>query len=134
MTTGVTEHTGNRITTRDGTELFYKDWGAGQPVVFSHGWPLNADAWDEQAFLVASNGYRAVAHDRRGHGRSGQPWAGNDLDTYADDLAELVEGLDLKKAILVGHSTIRGEVPAHQSRLKPARTRDPCGRRAGTSF
>ena len=83
------------ITTRDGTEIFYKDWGSGRPVVFSHGWPLTADAWDDQLFLVASNGYRAVAHDRRGGGRSGQPWNGNDLDTYADDLAELIEALDL---------------------------------------
>src|SRR3954453_8112828 len=93
----------------DGAEIFYKDWGTGQPVVFSHGWPLNADAWDEQAFLVASNGYRAVAHDRRGHGRSSQPWNGNDLDTYADDLAELIEALDLRDVVLVGHSTGGGE-------------------------
>ena len=81
------------ITTRDGTEIFYKDWGTGQPVVFSHGWPLTADAWDDQLFFVASSGYRAIAHDRRGGGRSGQPWNGNDLDTYADDLAELIEAL-----------------------------------------
>ena len=79
------------ITTRDGNEIFYKDWGTGQPVVFSHGWPLNADAWDEQAFFVASHGYRAIAHDRRGHGRSTQPWNGNDMDHYADDLADLIE-------------------------------------------
>jgi non-heme chloroperoxidase len=104
------------ITTQDGTELFYKDWGTGQPVVFSHGWPLNADAWDEQAFLVASNGYRAVAHDRRGHGRSGQPWTGNDLDTYADDLAELLEALDLRDVVLVGHSTGGGEVTRYIGR------------------
>ena len=78
------------ITTRDGTEIFYKDWGSGQPVLFSHGWPLNADAWDDQAMLVADNGYRAVAHDRRAHGRSSQPWTGHDLDTYADDLAQLI--------------------------------------------
>jgi non-heme chloroperoxidase len=104
------------FTTKDSTELFYKDWGAGQPVVFSHGWPLNADAWDEQAFLVASNGYRAVAHDRRGHGRSGQPWAGNDLDTYADDLAELIEALDLRDVVLVGHSTGGGEVTRYVGR------------------
>jgi non-heme chloroperoxidase len=104
------------ITTADGTEIFYKDWGNGQPVVFSHGWPLNADAWDDQAFLVASNGYRAVAHDRRGHGRSGQPWSGNDMDTYADDLAELIEALNLHDAILVGHSTGGGEVARYIGR------------------
>ena len=104
------------ITTRDGTVIFFKDWGTGQPVVFSHGWPLNADAWDEQAFVVASNGFRAIAHDRRGHGRSGQPWAGNDLDTYADDLAELIEGLDLRDVVLVGHSTGGGEVTRYIGR------------------
>jgi len=104
------------FTTHDGTDLYYKDWGSGQPVVFSHGWPLNADAWDEQAFLVASNGFRAIAHDRRGHGRSGQPWTGNDLDTYADDLAELIEALDLHDAILVGHSTGGGEVTRYMGR------------------
>jgi len=87
------------ITARDGTEIFYKDWGTGQPVVFSHGWPLTADAWDDQLFLVASSGYRAIAHDRRGGGRSGQPWNGNDLDTYADDLADLIEALDLHAAL-----------------------------------
>jgi pimeloyl-ACP methyl ester carboxylesterase len=92
------------ITTQDGTEIFYKDWGSGRPIVFSHGWPLTADAWDDQLFLVASNGYRAIAHDRRGGGRSGQPWNGNDLDTYADDLAELINKLDLHDAVLVGHS------------------------------
>ena len=80
------------ITTRDGTGIFYKDWGTGQPVVFSHGWPLNADAWDDQAYFIASHGYRAIAHDRRGHGRSGQPWDGNDMDTYADDLAAADRG------------------------------------------
>jgi len=98
------------ITTRDGTEIFYKDWGLGRPVVFSHGWPLNADAWDDQLFFMASNGFRAIAHDRRGHGRSGQPWEGNDMDHYADDLAELIESLDLHDAVLVGHSTGGGEV------------------------
>ena len=104
------------ITTRDGTEIFYKDWGSGRPVVFSHGWPLTADAWDDQLFLVASNGYRAVAHDRRGGGRSGQPWNGNDLDTYADDLADLIEALDLHDAVLVGHSTGGGEVTRYIGR------------------
>ena len=104
------------ITTRDGTEIFYKDWGTGQPVGFSHGWPLNADAWDDQAFFVASNGYRAIAHDRRGHGRSSQPWDGNDMDHYADDLAELIEKLDLRDAVLVGHSTGGGEVVRYLGR------------------
>ncbi len=98
------------ITTKDGTTIFYKDWGTGQPVVFSHGWPLNADAWDEQLFFIASNGYRAIAHDRRGHGRSSQPWDGNDLTTYASDLAQLIEQLDLHDVVLVGHSTGGGEV------------------------
>ena len=98
------------ITAKDGALIFYKDWGAGQPVVFSHGWPLNADAWDEQLYLFASNGYRAIAHDRRGHGRSTQTWSGNDMDTYADDLAALVEALDLSNVIHIGHSTGGGEV------------------------
>src|SRR5215217_5271809 len=98
------------ITTRDGTRIFYKDWGTGQPVLFSHGWPLNADAWDDQLMFVASNGFRAIAHDRRGHGRSSQPWNGNDMDTYADDLAELFDALDLKDAVMIGHSTGGGEV------------------------
>src|SRR5262245_18672498 len=88
------------ITTAEGTKLYYKDWGTGRPVVFSHGWPLDDDAWDDQAFLVASNGFRAVAHDRRGHGRSEQPWNGNDMDTYADDLASVMDALDLRDAIL----------------------------------
>jgi len=98
------------VTTRDGTEIFYKDWGNGTPVVFSHGWPLNADVWDDQLNVVAENGYRAIAHDRRGHGRSSQPWDGNDMDTYADDLAAVIEALDLRGAVLVGHSTGGGEV------------------------
>jgi non-heme chloroperoxidase len=98
------------ITAEDGTQIFYKDWGSGAPVVFSHGWPLNADAWDDQLMLVASNGRRAVAHDRRGHGRSEQPWDGNEMDTYADDLADLMEALDLYDVTLVGHSTGGGEV------------------------
>jgi non-heme chloroperoxidase len=104
------------VTTKDGTEIFYKDWGTGRPVVFSHGWPLNADAWDDQAFFVASRGFRAIAHDRRGHGRSSQTWAGNDMDTYADDLAELIEALDLHDAVLVGHSTGGGEVARYIGR------------------
>lgn len=104
------------ITISDGTGIFYKDWGTGQPVVFSHGWPLNADAWDDQAYFVASHGYRAIAHDRRGHGRSGQAWAGNDMDTYADDLADLIEALDLNDAVLVGHSTGGGEVTRYLGR------------------
>src|SRR3954471_19326926 len=104
------------ITTKDGTRIHYKDWGTGQPVVFSHGWPLSADAWDDQLFHVASNGLRAIAHDRRGHGRSSQPWHGNDLDTYADDLAELIEALDLRDVILVGHSTGGGEITRYIGR------------------
>lgn len=98
------------ITTADSTEIFFKDWGKGQPIVFSHGWPLNADSWDAQMLFLASRGYRCIAHDRRGHGRSSQPGAGNDMDTYANDLAALMEALELKDAILVGHSTGGGEV------------------------
>src|SRR5437588_11818783 len=97
------------ITTKDDTRIYYKDWGTGQPIVFSHGWPLNADAWDDQLVFVASNGYRAVAHDRRGHGRSAQTWGGNDMDTYADDLSAVIESLDLRDAGLVGHSTGVGD-------------------------
>jgi non-heme chloroperoxidase len=109
------------ITTQDGTTIFYKDWGTGQPVVFSHGWPLNADAWDDQAFFVASQGYRAIAHDRRGGGRSSQPWDGNDMDHYADDLAALLDTLDLHDAVLVGHSTGGGEVARYIGRHGTAR-------------
>jgi non-heme chloroperoxidase len=97
-------------------ELYYKDWGSGQPVVFSHGWPLSADAWEDQMVFLASHGYRCIAHDRRGHGRSSQPWNGNDMDTYADDLAKLVEALDLTNAIHVGHSTGGGEVARYIGR------------------
>jgi non-heme chloroperoxidase len=109
------------ITTQDGTTIFYKDWGTGQPVVFSHGWPLTADAWDDQLFFVASHGYRAIAHDRRGGGRSSQTWDGNDLNHYADDLAALIEALDLHDAVLVGHSTGGGEVTRYIGRHGTAR-------------
>jgi non-heme chloroperoxidase len=104
------------IVTKDGTVLYYNDWGTGEPVVFSHGWPLSADAFEDQMFFLASRGYRCIALDRRGHGRSSQPWFGNDLDAYADDLAELVEKLDLKNAVHVGHSTGGGEVTRYIGR------------------
>jgi len=104
------------IATKDGATIFYKEWGTGQPVVFCHGWPLNADTWDEQLYFAASNGFRAIAHDRRGHGRSSQTWLGNDMDTYADDLFALFETLDLRQAVLVGHSTGGGEVARYIGR------------------
>ncbi len=104
------------ITTRDGTQIYYKDWGAGQPVVFSHGWPLSSDAFEDQMLFLADRGYRCIAHDRRGHGRSSQPWNGNEMNTYADDLATLVETLDLHDAIHVGHSTGGGEVARYIGR------------------
>lgn len=104
------------IKTKDGTRIYYKDWGTGQPIVFSHGWPLSSDAFEDQMFFLASKGYRCIAHDRRGHGRSSQPWTGNDMDTYADDLAALAEALNLKDAIHVGHSTGGGEVARYIGR------------------
>lgn len=109
------------FTTRDGTEIYYKDWGTGQPIVFSHGWPLSADSWESQMIFLASQGYRVIAHDRRGHGRSSQPWFGNDMDTYADDLAQLIEHLDLQNAVLFGFSTGGGEVARYIGRHGTAR-------------
>jgi non-heme chloroperoxidase len=111
------------LTTRDGVDLYYKDWGPrdGQPVVFSHGWPLNSDSWESQMLFLADHGYRCIAHDRRGHGRSSQPWDGNDMDHYADDLAQLIEQLDLKKAVLIGFSTGGGEVARYVGRHGTAR-------------
>lgn len=109
------------VTTQDGTQIFYRDFGAGRPILFSHGWPLNADAWDGQMLFLAQNGFRVIAHDRRGHGRSDQPANGNDMDTYADDLAAVIEALDLKDAILVGHSTGGGEIARYVGRHGTAR-------------
>ena len=110
-------HRTNMITTKDGTQLHYKDWGTGPVVVFSHGWPLNADAWEDQMMFLASNGYRCIAHDRRGHGRSSQPWNGNNMDTYAEDLATVVDTLGVKSATFVGHSTGGGEAARYISRF-----------------
>src|SRR5262245_10042343 len=104
------------IKTKDGTEIYYNDWGQGQPIVFSHGWPLSADAWEDQMFFLASHGYRVIAHDRRGHGRSSQPWQGNDMDTYVEDLETLLATLDIKGAVLVGHSTGGGEIAHYVGR------------------
>jgi len=109
------------IKVKDGAEIYYKDWGTGQPIVFSHGWPLSADDWDGQMLFFGQHGYRVIAHDRRGHGRSSQTWDGNDMDTYADDLAELFEALDLKNAIMVGHSTGGGEVARYLGRHRSKR-------------
>jgi len=111
------------ITTKDGTHIYYKDWGAGQPVVFSHGWPLDSDAFEDQMMFLAARGYRCIAHDRRGHGRSDQPWNGNDMNTYADDLAAVVDKLDLKHAVMVGHSTGGGEVARYIGRHGTKRVR-----------
>jgi len=109
------------ITTNDGTTLYYKDWGTGQPIVFSHGWPLSSDAWEDQMLFLGMNGFRCIAHDRRGHGRSSQPWNGNDMDTYASDLNELATKLDLKNAIFVGHSTGGGEAARYVAKYGKAR-------------
>ena len=115
ITTGP-QRTHNTITVADGTQIYYKDWGKGQPIVFSHGWPLSADAWEDQMVFLGLRGYRCIAHDRRGHGRSSQPWDGNDMDTYADDLAALADALDLHDAVHVGHSTGGGEVARYIGR------------------
>jgi non-heme chloroperoxidase len=114
--TATPQQTHDTITVSDGTRIYYKDWGSGQPVVFSHGWPLSADAWEDQMVFLGLHGYRCIAHDRRGHGRSSQPWHGNEMDTYADDLAALVDALDLRTAIHVGHSTGGGEVARYIGR------------------
>jgi non-heme chloroperoxidase len=108
--------TSSTITTADGTIIYYKDWGRGQPIVFSHGWPLNSDAWENQMLFLAARGYRCIAHDRRGHGRSSQPWNGNEMNTYADDLAALIDALDLQDVVLIGHSTGGGEVARYVGR------------------
>ena len=115
--------TTNYITVKDGTQIYYKDWGSGQPIVFSHGWPLSSDSWESQMIFLASKGYRVIAHDRRGHGRSSQPWNGNEMDTYADDLATVIATLDLKNAVLVGFSTGGGEVTRYVGRYGTGRVR-----------
>jgi non-heme chloroperoxidase len=115
--------TGNTLTLRDGTTIYYKDWGKGRPVVFSHGWPLNSDSWEAQMLHLAANGFRCIAHDRRGHGRSSQPWDGNEMDTYADDLSELIEALDLRDVTLIGFSTGGGEVARYIGRHGTGRVR-----------
>ena len=114
------------ITTKDGTQIYYKDWGSGQPIVFSHGWPLTADDWDGQMLFFGQHGYRVIAHDRRGHGRSTQTWDGNEMNTYADDLAALTEKLDLKDAIHVGHSTGGGEVARYIGGMARNASAWPC--------
>jgi non-heme chloroperoxidase len=119
--TAAVARTTNYLTTKDGTQLYYKDWGSGQPIVFSHGWPLSSDSWESQMIFLASKGYRVVAHDRRGHGRSSQPWNGNNMDQYADDLATVIATLDLKQAVLVGFSTGGGEVARYIGRYGTAR-------------
>jgi non-heme chloroperoxidase len=111
----------SKFTTEDGTQIYYKDWGTGQPVVFSHGWPLSADAWDGQMLFLGQQGYRVIAHDRRSHGRSDQTWNGNDMNTYADDLGQLIEALDLREAVMVGHSTGGGEVTRYVGRHSTSR-------------
>jgi len=121
MGTSTDGSTSSTVTTRDGTSIYYKDWGQGTPVVFSHGWPLQGDAWEDQMLFLAEHGYRVIAHDRRGHGLSSKPWDGNHMDTYADDLATLIETLDLQGAVLVGHSTGGGEVTRYIGRHGTAR-------------
>ncbi|MGJ4960353.1 alpha/beta fold hydrolase [Bradyrhizobium sp. HKCCYLRH2015] len=117
----VHRHAGRAIKTKDGTEIFYKDWGRGPTVIFSHGWPLNADAWDDQMFFMASHGFRCIAYDRRGHGRSGQPWSGNDYDTFASDLADLIDSLRLEQVTLVGHSAGGGDIARYIGRFGTGR-------------
>src|SRR5688500_20258095 len=111
-----TQVTGSTITVKDGTQIYFKDWGTGQPIVFSHGWPLTSDAWDDQMLFLAARGFRCIAEDRRGHGRSSQPWGGNDMDTYADDLARILDALSLENATLIGFSTGGGEVARYIGR------------------